>query len=164
MLSVEYIPEPLEEDSIILVTEKAMSIRFSADTVPVMGRASAGVKGIKLDPADRVIFASHITDEGELLTVTDRGYMKRSFVFDHDIQGRHGKGLQCFGFKKNGSNGTRIAAVMHITVPMELAAVQKSGTETPFNTEEIKIDQRAGKGEPVVMALMDDVVVGLIKK
>ena len=164
VLSVEYIPEPLEEDSIILITEKAMSIRFSADTVPVMGRASAGVKGIKLDPADRVIFASHIIDEGELLTVTDRGYMKRSFVFDHDIQGRHGKGLQCFGFKKNGSNGTRIAAVLHVTVPQELAAVQKSGAETPFNTEQIKIDQRAGKGEPVVMVLMDDVVVGLIKK
>ena len=42
--------------------------------------------------------------------------------------------------------------------------ITKSGIETPFNTEEIKIDQRAGKGEPVVMALMDDVVVGLIKK
>ena len=82
-----------------------MSIRFASDTVPVTGRASAGVKCIKLDDGDGVIFAGHVPEEGELLVATDRGYMKRSFIFDHEIQGRNGKGLQCFGFKKNGSNG-----------------------------------------------------------
>ena len=148
----------------MLVTEGALSIRFSADTVPVTGRASAGVKGIKLESGDRVLFASHITDEGELLTVTDRGYMKRSFVFDHEIQGRNGKGLQCFGFKKNGSNGTRLAAVMHVTVPRDLVAVQKSGARTEFNTEEVRIEQRAGRGELVAMVLMDDIVTGLEAK
>ena len=164
LLGVEFIPEPMEEDSIILVTEGALSIRFAADSVPVTGRASAGVKGMKLEAGDKVIYAGHITDEGELLTVSDRGYMKRSFAFDHEIQGRNGKGVLCFGFKKNGSNGSRLAAVRHVTVPEDLVAVQKSGTETPFNTEEIKIDQRAGKGQPVVMVLMDDVVTDLRKK
>ncbi len=164
LLGVEYIPEPAEEDSIILVTENAMSIRFAADPIPVTGRASAGVKGIKLDPGDRVIFASHFTDEGELLTVSDRGYMKRSFAFDHEVQGRNGKGLTCFGFKKNGSNGTRLACAMHITLPRTLAAVQKSGAVTEFSTEEVRIEPRAGKGQPVVMVLMDDVVTALVKK
>ncbi|MBR6007192.1 MAG: DNA gyrase subunit A, partial [Clostridia bacterium] len=164
LLSVEYIPEPAEDDSIILVTEGAMSIRFTADSVPVTGRASAGVKGMKLDAGDKVLYAGHITDEGELLTVTDRGYMKRSFVFDHEIQGRNGKGVQCFGFKKNGANGTRLAAVRHVTVPEDLVAVQKSGTETAFNTEEVRIEQRAGKGQPMVMVLMDDVVTALRNK
>ena len=69
--------------------------------------------------------------------------------------------MQCFGFKKNGSNGTRIAAAMHVTVPRDLAAVQKSGTRTPFNTEEIRIDARAGRGQLLVMVLMDDIVVGV---
>ena len=161
LLSIEYIPEPAEDDSIILVTEGGMSIRFEASSVPVTGRVSAGVEGIKLEPNDRVLYAGHITDEGELLTVTDRGYAKRSFVFDHEIQGRNGKGVQCFGFKKNGSNGTRIAAAMHVTVPRDLAAVQKSGTRTAFNTEEIRIDARAGRGQLLVMVLMDDIVVGV---
>lgn len=37
-----------------------MSIRFASDTVPVTGRASAGVKCIKLDDGDGVIFAGHV--------------------------------------------------------------------------------------------------------
>lgn len=48
-----------------------MSIRFASDTVPVTGRASAGVKCIKLDDGDGVIFAGHVPEEGELLVATD---------------------------------------------------------------------------------------------
>ena len=75
----------------------------------------------------------------------------------------NGKGLQCFGFKKNGSNGTRIAAVMHVTDPLDLAAVQKDGTQTVFNTEEVRIEPRAGRGQPMVMVLMDNTVAELKK-
>lgn len=163
LVRVEYMRETTADSSILLVTEGGMSIRFASDTVPVTGRASAGVKCIKLDDGDGVIFAGHVPEEGELLVATDRGYMKRSFIFDHEIQGRNGKGLQCFGFKKNGSNGTRIAAVMHVTDPLDLAAVQKDGTQTVFNTEEVRIEPRAGRGQPMVMVLMDNTVAELKK-
>lgn len=159
LISIEYCEN--NENEIMLITELGMSIRFDQSTIPSTGRVSAGVKGIKLDDKDSVIFAGHIPDEGEILTVTDRGYMKRSFVFDHDIQGRNGKGLQCFGFKKNGSNGTRIASVMHITTPMELVIKQLHGEETRINTEEVRIEPRAGRGQPLVMVLMDNVVTGM---
>lgn len=159
LISIEYCDN--NENEIMLITELGMSIRFDQSTIPSTGRVSAGVKGIKLDDKDSVIFAGHIPDEGEILTVTDRGYMKRSFVFDHDIQGRNGKGLQCFGFKKNGSNGTRIASVMHITTPMELVIKQLHGEETRINTEEVRIEPRAGRGQPLVMVLMDNVVTGM---
>lgn len=159
LISIEYCEN--NENGIMLITELGMSIRFDQSTIPSTGRVSAGVKGIKLDDKDSVIFAGHIPDEGEILTVTDRGYMKRSFVFDHDIQGRNGKGLQCFGFKKNGSNGTRIASVMHITTPMELVIKQLHGEETRINTEEVRIEPRAGRGQPLVMVLMDNVVTGM---
>ena len=162
-MRVEYMRETTADSSILLVTEGGVSIRFASDTVPVTGRASAGVKCIKLDDGDGVIFAGHVPEEGELLVATDRGYMKRSFIFDHEIQGRNGKGLQCFGFKKNGSNGTRIAAVMHVTDPLDLAAVQKDGTQTVFNTEEVRIEPRAGRGQPMVMVLMDNTVAELKK-
>ncbi len=161
LISIEYCEQ--DSDAIMLITSQGMSIRFESQSVPVTGRASSGVKGIKLEGNDSVIFAGHIPDEGEILTVTDRGYMKRSFIFDHDIQGRNGKGLQCFGFKKNGSNGTRITAVMHITEPLELIAEQLHGEESRFNTEEIRIEPRAGRGQPIVMVLMDNVLVRLKK-
>lgn len=146
---------------IMLVTEKGMCIRFESSDVPVTGRNSSGVKGIKIDDGDSVIFAAHVPDEGEILVATDRGYMKRSFVFDFEIQGRNGKGVQCLSFKKNASNGSKIVDVLHVTDPVQLIAVQRNGEELKFNSEEVKIEARNGKGQPIVMVLMDNTLVCL---
>lgn len=55
-----------------MVSKGGMSIRFATDTVPVMGKGAGGVKCMKLDEGDRVIFAAQIADEGEILTISDR--------------------------------------------------------------------------------------------
>ena len=162
LIGFEYVADETDL-SVMLVTKKAMSIRFEIASVPVTGRQTGGVHGIKLDPDDSIIYAHTVTDEGELLTITDRGYCKRSFVFDHDIQGRNGKGLQCFGFKKNSSNGTRLAACTHVTVPRDIGVKQVHGSVTTINSEDVKIEPRNGKGQPTVMVLMDDYVTGIIE-
>lgn len=157
-------PDAGEGRTILLITKQGMSIRFEPDTIPEMGRVSSGVKCIKLDAGDEVVYFGQITDEGEILTLTDRGYAKRSFVFEYDIQGRNGKGLKTFDFKKNGSNGTCIAAAFHVTVPFPFAVRQFHGTETRIDTTElVHIEPRAGKGSILVMALLDDVVTGAYK-
>ncbi|MDD3400488.1 MAG: DNA topoisomerase 4 subunit A [Eubacteriales bacterium] len=147
------------EDSVILVTELGMSIRFPADTVPTMGRTASGVRCIKLDEHDAVMFARQTGDEGELLTVSDRGFGKRSFMFDYELQGRNGKGLKTFDFKKNGSNGSRLAFVSVVTSPYDFTLVQRHGTETTLNTEAIHIEPRASKGSILVAVVLDDDVV-----
>ena len=157
-------PDAGEGRTILLITKQGMSIRFEPDTIPEMGRVSSGVKCIKLDAGDEVVYFGQITDEGEILTLTDRGYAKRSFVFEYDIQGRNGKGLKTFDFKKNGSNGTCIAAAFHVTMPFPFAVRQFHGTETRIDTTElVHIEPRAGKGSILVMALLDDVVTGAYK-
>ena len=154
-------PDAGEGRTILLITKQGMSIRFEPDTIPEMGRVSSGVKCIKLDEGDEVVYFGQITDEGEILTLTDRGYAKRSFVFEYDIQGRNGKGLKTFDFKKNGSNGTCIAAAFHVTMPFPFAVRQFHGTETRIDTTElVHIEPRAGKGSILIMALLDDVVTG----
>ena len=149
--------------TVIMVSRGGMSIRFGTDTVPVMGRGAGGVKCMKLDEGDRVIFAAQIADEGEILTISDRGYAKRSLVFDYEIQGRNGKGLKTFDFKKNGSNGTAIAAVLYVKEPYDIVIRQFHGEETVVNTETVFIEQRPGKGMLTVMALLDDIVIGAKK-
>lgn len=151
-------------DTILLITKHGMSIRFETDSVPQMGRVSGGVKCIKLDAGDEVCFFDQIEDEGEILILTDRGYAKRSFVFDYDIQGRNGKGLKTFDFKKNGSNGTCIAAAFYVKMPFDFIVEQKHGTKTDVNTDLVRIDARAGKGMLLVMALLDDVVTAAYPK
>ena len=158
LVSFEYVLDETDL-SIMLVTRRGMGIRFGADTVPVTGRQTGGVHGIKLEQGDSLVYGHTVNEEGELLTVTDRGYMKRSFIFDHDLQGRNGKGTVCFGFKKNGSNGTEIVAATHVTEPRDITVTQAHGTKTVVNSEEVKIESRSGKGQLIVMALLDDVVV-----
>ncbi|MBQ1817048.1 MAG: DNA topoisomerase 4 subunit A [Clostridia bacterium] len=158
LISFEYVLDETEL-SIMLVTRRGMGIRFEAASVPVTGRQTGGVHGIKLEPGDSVVYGHSVTEEGELLTVTDRGYMKRSFIFDHDLQGRNGKGAISFGFKKNGSNGTEIVAALHVTTPRDIVVYQAHGAKTTVNTEEVRIEPRSGKGQPLVMAMLDDVVV-----
>ena len=146
-------------ESILLVTEKGMCIRFASDSVPATGRTAGGVGGVKLEPKDRVCFMQEVGDEGELIVVTDRGYGKRSFLFDYELQGRNGKGVKTFDFKKNGSTGTMLAFVGTVTEPYTLVLTQRHGTKTAIETEQIHIQPKAGKGELLVPVVLDDDVI-----
>lgn len=146
-------------ESILLVTEKGMCIRFASDSVPATGRTAGGVGAVKLEPKDRVCFMQEVGDEGELIVVTDRGYGKRSFLFDYELQGRNGKGVKTFDFKKNGSTGTMLAFVGTVTEPYTLVLTQRHGTKTAIETEQIHIQPKAGKGELLVPVVLDDDVI-----
>lgn len=156
--------ERLTGDTLLLVTRLGMSIRFTTESIPAMGRVSGGVKCMKIEPGDAVCYAGQLPDEGELLVITDRGYGKRSFLFDYEVQGRNGKGLKTFDFKKNASNGNCIAAVFHVCEPFPFTIVQRHGAKTTISTESVHIEPRAGKGSMLVAVVLDDDVVDVKKE
>ena len=149
------------DENVLLVTKLGMSIRFSPSDVPVQGRGARGVKAIALMNGDAVLTAAQTPDEGEVFVLSDRGYGKRSLIFDYEIQGRGGKGLKTFDFKKNGSNGYEIVSAFHVTVPKDIVISQKHGDETRLNTDEVLIEARNSKASPVVMVMLDNVVVNV---
>lgn len=146
-------------ETLVMVTRNGMSIRFNTADIPCMGRSSAGVRGIKLDGGDSVVFAGQTEDAGEMLLISDRGYMKRSLIFDYDVQNRYGKGLKTFDFKKNGSNGTEIAAAFYVKEPIDMVITQRHGTVTTVNSESVLIEPRLSKGFPEILAVLDDTVI-----
>ncbi|MEN6593636.1 MAG: DNA topoisomerase (ATP-hydrolyzing) [Clostridiaceae bacterium] len=146
-------------DAMLLITRQGMSIRFATESVPSMGRVSGGVKCIKLEKGDSVLFAAQLPEEGELLTITDKGFGKRSPIFDYDLQGRNGKGLKTFDLKKNGANGTCVAGVLFVSEPREFTLTQRHGAKTVLSTKEVHIEPRAGKGAMLVAVVLDDDVV-----
>ena len=78
---------------------------------------------------------------------------------DFEPQARAGKGLKSFYFNKNGSNGTRLAAVA--LLPGEGGCVrvyQKLSPYTQIDSSEVILQGKQDKGIPMVMALLDDVV------
>jgi len=64
---------------------------------------------------------------------------------------------------KSGANGNYIAGALMVTDPYDFCIIQKNGTQTVFNTEDVVIETRSGKGQPYVVVVMGDVVTGLLK-
>ena len=90
-------------DNIILATANGMAICFNENDVRPMGRDATGVRGITLTGEDYVIGAEKAEDDTTLLTVTQRGYGKRTELSEYlrtgpngekVAQGRGGKGLK----------------------------------------------------------------------
>jgi DNA gyrase subunit A len=73
-------------DHALLSTAVGMAIRFDENDARVMGRSAAGVKGIELRPDDQVVGLVRVEDEADLLTVTARGYGKRTGLSDYLVQ------------------------------------------------------------------------------
>ena len=150
-------------NGVLLITAGAMAIHFAVEEVSQIGRTAAGVKAISLAPGDKVCFACVHNSEGEVIMISDLGYMKRCLLVDFDRQARGGKGVKCMNLLKNGSNGSCIAGALMVTNPYDFCITQKTGTQTIFNTEDVSIETRNGKGQPYVVVVMGDVVTGLSK-
>ena len=65
-------------DDIFMVSRAGMTIRFAEDEVRAMGRAAAGVRGMKMKPEDEVVSCDVARDDVAILIVTDAGYGKRT--------------------------------------------------------------------------------------
>jgi len=80
-------------DQVLLVTERAQSIRFEVQELRAASRTSGGVRGIRLDTNDQVVSLNQALPEAELLVVTHNGYGKRTPISEYPTQGRGGGGV-----------------------------------------------------------------------
>ncbi len=96
--ALEWVKPSTGTDNIILVTSNGQSIRFPEQKIREMGRAAAGVRGIRLHPNDAVVGMDIVnqsaTKNTELCIVMRNGYGKRSDLKAYKIQGRGGSGIK----------------------------------------------------------------------
>ncbi len=95
---LEWVKPSTGKDEIILVTANGQAIRFKETGVRAMGRAAGGVRGIRLKKDDRII-GMDVVDPilakiGQLLTVMENGFGKRSKLASYKTQGRGGSGIK----------------------------------------------------------------------
>ncbi len=85
-----------DENELLLVSKKGMSIRFSADNEMLrpMGRDTSGVMGMSFRKGDELLSADVIGDEGFVFVVTEGGYAKRTSVDQYRAQKRGGLGIK----------------------------------------------------------------------
>jgi DNA gyrase subunit A len=94
---------------ILLGTRLGIVIRFREEDVRPVGRTARGVRGIALSKENAVIGMVTITGESQssILTVTERGYGKRTQVEEYRTQSRAGKGV--ISVKVTEKNGPAIS-------------------------------------------------------
>ncbi len=82
-------------DNLLLVSEEGKAIQFNEDEVRVMGRAAAGVRGMKIKDSDNLVAADIVTPEhAYVFSVSELGYGKISPVDEYREQGRGGMGIK----------------------------------------------------------------------
>ncbi len=99
-----------DNQEVMLITKKGQAIRFNSNEVRNMGRASYGVTGIKMDSKDEVASIEIVKDKSRsILTITEKGYGKRSKIEDYRLTGRSCKGV--INLKINEKTGNIVAGI-----------------------------------------------------
>ncbi|MGE3618857.1 MAG: DNA gyrase subunit A [Acidimicrobiia bacterium] len=112
-------------DDILMISQLGQAIRFNEDEVRPMGRAAAGVRGMKLRGDDQVVSCDTCRDDVAMLIVTDAGYGKRTQLEHFNRQGRGGQGVR--GIKLTAKKGRVVAAFM-VGIDDEIFVINSSGT------------------------------------
>ena len=88
------------DDDLLLVSEEGQAIRFTAndDTLRPMGRATAGVKGMRFRGDDQLLAMCVVRDGDYLLVATSGGYGKRTAMEEYPVKGRGGLGVVTFKY------------------------------------------------------------------
>lgn len=86
--------EFMNDEPVLVITKQGMSIHFETKLVNPIGRASAGVKSIKLNENDEVLVGLPIhSNEDIIAIVSSKGYGKKTHIREFTMQNRGGKGI-----------------------------------------------------------------------
>jgi DNA gyrase subunit A len=139
--------ETAGDDDIFMVSRKGMTIRFDEDDVRPMGRAAAGVRGMKLRAGDEVVSVDVARDDTAILLITEAGYGKRTQLDRFNTQGRGGQGV--IGIRLTGKKGEVVAAFM-VGLDDEIVAVSSGGVTIRMAVREISSQGRDATGVRVM--------------
>lgn len=134
-------------DDIMMMSRRGMAIRFAEDDVRAMGRAAAGVRGMKLKADDEVVSVDVAREDQAILMITEAGYGKRTRIERFNKQGRGGQGV--IGIKLTGRKGEVVAAFI-VAVEDEIVAVSSGGVMIRMSVKEISSQGRDATGVRVM--------------
>lgn len=99
-----------DDEEIMIITEKGLSLRFNSGTVRPSGRSARGVKGIRLDEDDQTLSLINIYEDCRIMTVTKYGIAKATNESEFSAKSRGCKGIQCH--KLSDKTGEIVAAYL----------------------------------------------------
>jgi DNA gyrase subunit A len=140
-------------DELLLVSKKAMSLRFAADdeSLRPMGRSTSGVIGMKFRADDELLTMARIdsqTTTSFVFTATDGGYGKKTPLDEYRLQGRGGIGIKAAKIDEN-SRGSLVSALV-LADKDEILAITSAGTVMRTPAAEVRQTGRDSMGVRLV--------------
>ena len=148
------------DENILIATHDGMSVCFNEQDARPMGRTAVGVRGIKLRGDDYVIGAGSTSAGSALLTITEKGYGKRTPVEEYSVHGRGGLGIKNYNVTdKTG----KIADVLVVNDEDDILVITDDGTIIRMSAANISLLSRATQGVRI-MRIMEGSRVICIEK
>jgi len=143
---------------ILLGTRTGQAIRFNESDVRAMGRSARGVRGINLHKGDEAVGMTVISTEASVLTVTERGYGKRSELDEYRIQSRGGSGI--ITIRTTDRNGP-VVGIRQVTDADDLMIVTDRGKVIRSRAKEVPVIGRNTQGVRLITLEKDEKVVSI---
>jgi DNA gyrase subunit A len=143
--------------SIMLFTSAGKSIRFKESDVRAMGRTACGVRGVRLGKGQRVI-SLIIGDEGDVMTVTENGFGKRTAIEQFPIKGRGGMGV--ISIKTSDRNGAQVGAV-RVDEDDEIMLITDGGTLVRTRVADVSQMGRDTQGVTMIRLSKEEKLIGI---
>ena len=138
---------------LLVATKQGKAIRFKEGDVRASNRGTMGVKAMSLSPGDEIISMDVVKPSCTLLTVTSRGYGKRTELEEYPLQRRGGKGVKNIDMKKG-----YVCCTTTVSGEEELLVTTKDGVVIRIPTGEIRVQGRATQGVRIMNVKSGDEV------
>lgn len=150
------------EDEVLLTSRNGQAIRFRGDEVRNTGRASMGVKGIRLRGDDYVVSLEVIRNpEAQILTVTEMGFGKRTVVSEYRLTKRGGVGVKTVSVTER--NG-KVVGAFQVSDDTEIMLISNLGGKViRTSVSQIRSTGRASQGVKVINLERDELVAAVAR-
>lgn len=129
--------------NIFIATHQGYAVTFNEKDVRSMGRSAAGVRGINLRDGDYVVGSGVLKAEDEVLTISEKGYGKRTPATEYPVKGRGGKGIQT---AKIGQKNGPLAGVAVVDGKSDIMLITTDGIMIRFKTSDVSQTGRSTMG------------------
>jgi DNA gyrase subunit A len=148
----------LTAEDIMLGTRDGKAIHFKDGEVRQMGRATHGVRGLKLVGDDEVVDIVTAGPNATLLTSCEHGYGKRTVFDEYPVQGRGGQGV--IGIKTEGRNG-KVVALRDVHDNEDVMMITSSGMVIRTAVRDISLIGRNTQGVRLIRLEENDRLVSV---
>ncbi len=147
---------------VLLASKTGKAIRFPEKEVRAMGRTSRGVRGMQLEGDDRVIGMEVVSDTtaATLVTVTEKGFGKRTNLDEYRQQGRGGKGI--ITIKTSERNG-QVVDIKLINEDFDLMFITDGGKVLRTRVADLSIIGRNTQGVRLMVLEPGERIVAVAK-